>query len=89
MAGSVNKVIVLGNLGANLEPGHLPSGQAVCEMRVATTETYRDRNEQPQERPSGIVSSLMGQDGENAPSSCRTRSPVYVEGTAADPLLGR
>ena len=50
MAGSVNKVILLGNLGADPELKYLPSGQAVCEMRVATTFEYKDKIEHKQER---------------------------------------
>ena len=38
MAASVNKVILIGNLGAKPELKYLPSGQAVCELRVATNE---------------------------------------------------
>jgi hypothetical protein len=42
MAASVNKVILIGNLGAKPELKYLPSGQAVCELRVATNETFTD-----------------------------------------------
>ena len=41
MAGSVNKVILVGNLGQKPELKYLPSGQAVCEMRIATNEAHR------------------------------------------------
>src|SRR5690554_1887243 len=44
MAGSVNKVILVGNLGADPEVRRLPSGDPVGNMRIATTETWRDRN---------------------------------------------
>jgi len=44
MAGSVNKVILIGNLGADPEVRRLPSGDPVVNMRVATSETWRDRN---------------------------------------------
>lgn len=44
MAGSVNKVILVGNLGADPEIRRMPSGDPVVNIRVATTETWRDRN---------------------------------------------
>ncbi|MDB5505914.1 MAG: Single-stranded DNA-binding protein [Devosia sp.] len=44
MAGSVNKVILIGNLGADPEVRNLPSGGKVVNLRLATTESWRDRN---------------------------------------------
>ena len=44
MAGSVNKVILIGNLGADPEVRALPSGGKVVNLRVATTDTWRDKN---------------------------------------------
>ena len=44
MAGSVNKVILVGNLGADPEIRHTQSGNPVCNLRVATSKTWRDRN---------------------------------------------
>lgn len=44
MAGSVNKVILIGNLGADPEVRDFPSGGKVCNLRIATSETWRDRN---------------------------------------------
>ena len=44
MAGSVNKVILVGNLGADPEVRRLNSGDAVVNMRIATSETWRDKN---------------------------------------------
>jgi len=44
MAGSVNKVILVGNLGADPEIRSLSSGDRVANLRVATSETWRDRN---------------------------------------------
>jgi single-strand DNA-binding protein len=80
MAGSVNKVIVLGNLGANPEIKYLPSGQAVCEMRIATSETYRDRNEQPQERTEWHRVVVWGKTAENCAKFLQKGRQVYVEG---------
>ena len=44
MAGSVNKVILIGNLGADPEIRSLGSGDRVANLRIATSETWRDRN---------------------------------------------
>ena len=44
MAGSVNKVILVGNLGADPEIRRLNSGDPVVNLRMATTETWRDKN---------------------------------------------
>jgi single-strand DNA-binding protein len=44
MAGSVNKVILVGNLGADPEIRRMPSGDPVVNLRIATSETWRDKN---------------------------------------------
>ena len=44
MAGSVNKVIIMGNLGKDPEIRNFPNGGKVCNFSVATSETWRDRN---------------------------------------------
>ncbi|MBM3584844.1 MAG: single-stranded DNA-binding protein [Alphaproteobacteria bacterium] len=43
MAGSVNKVILIGNLGRDPEVRHLSSGSPVCNLNIATSETWRDK----------------------------------------------
>ncbi len=43
MAGSVNKVILIGNLGRDPEVRSFPSGGKVCNLRIATSETWRDK----------------------------------------------
>jgi single-strand DNA-binding protein len=80
MAGSVNKVIVLGNLGAKPDLKYLPSGQAVCEMRIATTETYTDRQEQKQERTEWHRVVVWGKTAENCAKYLDKGRQVYVEG---------
>ena len=44
MAGSVNKVILIGNLGRDPEVRSFPNGGKVCNLRIATSESWRDRN---------------------------------------------
>ena len=50
MAMAINKVIVIGNLGANPDIRALPSGQNVANFSLATTERFTDRNGAKQER---------------------------------------
>ena len=80
MAGSVNKVIVLGNLGAKPELKYLPSGAPVCEMRLATSETYKDKNEQVQERTEWHRIVTWNKTAENCAKFLDKGSKVYVEG---------
>jgi single-strand DNA-binding protein len=44
MAGSVNKVILVGNLGADPEVRHTQDGRPICNLRIATSESWRDKN---------------------------------------------
>ena len=44
MAGSINKVILIGNLGADPEIRSMQDGRPVCNLRVATSETWRDKS---------------------------------------------
>ena len=44
MAGSINKVILIGNLGADPEIRHTQDGRPIANLRIATSETWRDRN---------------------------------------------
>ena len=44
MAGSVNKVILIGNLGRDPEVRSFPNGGKVCNLRIATSDTWKDRN---------------------------------------------
>ena len=50
MAGVSNKVILIGNLGADPEVRFTPGGQAVANFRIATSETWTDKQRQKQER---------------------------------------
>lgn len=50
MARGINKVILIGNLGADPEMKYTPGGTAICKFRIATTEVYKDREGNPQER---------------------------------------
>lgn len=80
MATGVNKVILLGNLGADPELKYLPSGQAVCEMRVATTFEYKDKSDQKQERTEWHKVVVWGKTAENVSKYLRKGQQTYVEG---------
>jgi len=80
MAGSVNKVILVGNLGQKPEVKFLPSGQAVCEMRIATNEVFNDKNQQRQERTEWHRVTVWGKMGENCGKYLDKGRSVYIEG---------
>lgn len=50
MARGINKVILIGNLGADPEMKYTAGGTAICKFRIATTEVYKDRDGNQQER---------------------------------------
>src|SRR5262245_40554976 len=77
---SVNKVILLGNLGAKPELKYLPSGQAVCEMRLATNEVFTDKQNQKQERTEWHRVVVWGKTAENCAQYLDKGRQVYVEG---------
>jgi single-strand DNA-binding protein len=80
MAASVNKVILIGNLGAKPELKYLPSGQAVCELRLATNEQWTDKNQQKQERTEWHRVVVWGKTGENCAQYLDKGRAVYIEG---------
>lgn len=79
MGASVNKVIILGNLGARPELKYLPSGQAVCEMRIATSDSWT-KDGQKQEKTEWHSVKAWGKTGENCAQYLDKGRTVYVEG---------
>lgn len=77
---SVNKVILIGNLGADPETRYLPSGDAVANIRIATTETWKDKNGEKQEHTEWHRVAFFGRLAEIAGEYLKKGSPVYVEG---------
>ena len=76
----VNKVILLGNLGADPELKHTQAGQAVCSLRIATSETYKDRDGNKQERTEWHKVIVWGPQGENVAKFCKKGKQIYLEG---------
>ncbi len=80
MASGVNKVILVGNLGADPEMRYTPSGQGVCEMRLATNESWMDKSGQRQERTEWHRIVVWGKRGETCAKYLNKGRQVYVEG---------
>src|SRR5215218_3407602 len=77
---SVNKVILIGNLGADPETRYLPSGDAVTNIRIATTDTWKDKSGEKQEHTEWHSVAFFGKTAEIAGEYLKKGSPVYVEG---------
>jgi single-strand DNA-binding protein len=79
---SVNKVIVVGNLGADPETRYLPSGEAVTNIRVATTDRWKDKaSGEMKEATEWHRVSFFGRLAEVAGEYLKKGSQVYVEGS--------
>ena len=79
---SVNKVILIGNLGADPESRFAPSGDAICNIRLATTENWRDKNTgERREATEWHRVSFYGKLAEIAGQYLRKGSQVYIEGS--------
>jgi single-strand DNA-binding protein len=76
----VNKVILIGHLGADPETRAMPSGMTVANIRMATTESFKDKSGEWQERTEWHNVALFGRMGEVAGEYLRKGSQVYVEG---------
>jgi single-strand DNA-binding protein len=82
MARGVNKVILIGNLGADPETRAMPSGATVANLRIATTENWKDRQTgENQERTEWHRVALFGKLAEIAGEYLRKGSQVYIEGS--------
>lgn len=77
---SINKVILIGNLGKDPETRYLPSGDAVTNITVATTDTWKDKEGAKQEHTEWHRIAFFGKLAEIAGEYLKKGSPVYVEG---------
>ena len=82
MAGSVNKVILIGNLGRDPEVRYLPSGDAVANFSIATTEKWKDKaSGEMKEATEWHRVSFFGRLAEIAGEYLKKGSQVYIEGS--------
>ena len=78
--GSVNKVILVGNLGRDAELRYTPGGAAVSKFSLATTEVWTDKSGQRQERTEWHNIDLWGKQAESLNEYLRKGKQVYIEG---------
>jgi len=80
MAASVNKMILVGNLGKTPELKHTNSGKSTCTLAVATTETWKDSEGNKQSHTEWTDVVLWGKQAENACKYLSKGRPVFIEG---------
>jgi single-strand DNA-binding protein len=78
--GSVNKVILVGNLGADPELKYTPSNRPVCNLSIATNEVFKDKGGQRQERTEWHRVTVWGEQAENCSKYLAKGRMVYIEG---------
>ena len=82
MARGINKVILIGNLGADPETRAMPSGMTVANIRIATSENWKDKQSGEQkERTEWHNVAMFGRLGEIAGEYLKKGSKVYIEGS--------
>lgn len=77
---SLNKVMLIGNLGSDPEVRFTQNGQAVCNFRIATSDYWTDRDGQKQERTEWHRITVWGKQAEPCGEHLRKGRPVFVEG---------
>lgn len=78
---SVNKVILVGNLGADPETRFMPSGDPICNLRLATTDSYKDKTSGDRKETTEWHRVVMfGRLAEIAGQYLKKGSQVYIEG---------
>jgi single-strand DNA-binding protein len=78
--GSVNKVILVGNLGRDAELRYTPGGAAVATLNLATTEVWNDKGGQRQEKTEWHRVVLWGKQAESLQEYLTKGKQIYVEG---------
>ena len=78
---SVNKVILVGNLGHDPEMCYMPSGDAIANLRVATTDTWKDKEGNKQEATEWHAVVFFGKQAEVCGQYLKKGSQIYVEGS--------
>ena len=80
MARGLNKVMIIGNLGQDPEVRFLPSGDSVCNISVATDESYKTKEGQKVEKTEWHKVTMFGKLAEISGEYLRKGSKVYIEG---------
>lgn len=83
MSEGMNRVILVGNLGADPELRVTSGGTSVLKLRLACTEKYLDSNNQKQERTEWVNVVIWGKRGEGLSRMLRKGEPLLVEGRMA------
>lgn len=78
---SVNKVILVGNLGRDPEVRYMPSGDAIANLSLATTEIWKDKNGEKQEATEWHRVVFFGRQAEICGQYLKKGSQIYVEGS--------
>lgn len=78
---SINKVILIGNLGRDPEVRYMPSGDAIANISVATTDTWKDKSGEKQESTEWHRVVFFGKTAEICGQYLKKGSPIYVEGS--------
>lgn len=77
---SVNKAILIGNLGKDPEVRYMPSGEAIANITLATTDSWKDKSGTKQERTEWHRVSFFGRQAEVVGEYLKKGSQIYVEG---------
>jgi single-strand DNA-binding protein len=77
---SINKCIIIGRIGQDPELKHLPTGNAVCNLSVATSEVYKDKNGERQESTQWHRVQVYGKQAEHCEKYLKKGSQVFIEG---------
>ena len=80
MSGSLNKVILIGNLGKDPELKMTPSGQALCRFSLATTENWKNQQGERQSKTEWHTIVVWGKHAETAEKYLRKGQQIMVEG---------
>jgi single-strand DNA-binding protein len=80
MAANINRVVLVGNLTRDPEMKHLPSGTALCSLRIAVNTRRKDESGQWTDKPNYFDVTVWGAQGENCANYLSKGRPVAVDG---------
>src|SRR3954469_14959401 len=80
MAANINRVVLVGNLTRDPEMKHLPSGTALCSLRIAVNTRRKDESGQWTDKPNYFDVSVWGNQGESCAQYLAKGRPVAIDG---------